>query len=150
MIVKANQPQRAVTFAEQIGLLRRAMRRALVRRLSLESDRPLQQLLALRSIARKEVHTQAELSVRLLIDAPAASRLVGQLEADGLLKRVKGRDRREVRLKVTAAASGEIKAIQVGLSWLDAQLLGLLGAAGFKATMRSMVKMQAGLATFGV
>ncbi len=126
------------------------MRRALVRRLSLESDRPLQQLLALRSIARKEVHTQAELSVRLLIDAPAASRLVGQLEADGLLKRVKGRDRREVRLKVTAAAAEEIKAIQIGLSWLDAQLLGLLGAAGFKATMRAMAKMQAGLATFGV
>lgn len=131
-------------------MLRRAMRRALVRRLSLESDRPLHQLLALRSIARKEVQNQAELSTRLLIDAPAASRLVGQLEADGLLKRVKGRDRREVRLKVTAAAAEEIKAIQIGLSWLDGQLLGLLGAAGFKATMRSMAKMQAGLATFGV
>ncbi len=126
-------------------MLRRAMRRVLIKRLARESDRSMQQLLALRSIALKQVETQAALASRLVIDAPAANRLVAQLEKDGLVQRVRGRDRREVRLKVTAAAAPEIRAIRVGLEWLDAEMLAQLGGPAFRAMMESLGTLQVGL-----
>ena len=97
-----------MNFTEQVGALRRTLRRAIIRRVALGSDRPLPQLQALRLVAKEEVQTQAELAERLLIDAPAASRLVMRLEEDGLLKRMPGSDRRCVCLKVTPAAKAEI------------------------------------------
>jgi MarR family transcriptional regulator, transcriptional regulator for hemolysin len=146
--VKAKQP--GISFAEQVGCLRRSMRRALIKQLALRSDRPINQLLALRSIAMREVETQAELAVRLLIDPPAASRLVAQLERDGLLERLEGRNRREVRLKVTAAAAAEIRTIRAGVQWLDAEVLKLVGPAAFKATMKSMAAMQRGFEALSI
>lgn len=126
-------------------MLRRAMRPVLIKRIAQESDRSLQQLLALRSIALKQVETQAALASRLVIDAPAANRLVARLEQDGLVQRVRGKDRREVRLKVTAAAAPEIRAVRIGLEWLDNEMLALLGAAAFRTMMKSMGTLQVGL-----
>lgn len=137
--MKANE-----TFAEHIGLLRRSLRRALVRRLALETERPLNQLLALRSIAVGETCTQVELSARLVIDPPAASRLVTKLERDGLIRRRRGRDRREVALEVTPAARRELKSIRVGLRWLDDEMKRILGASAFRAMMQSMDRVRHG------
>lgn len=140
-----NANESGPSFSEHIGALRRTLRRALVRRLALETDRPLNQLLALRSIAVNEVETQADLSARLTIDPPAASRLVTRLERDGLLRRVEGRDRREVGLKLTRAAAKDLRAIRVGLAWLDGQMREVLGPAAFREMTRSMVRLQRGL-----
>src|SRR5687767_1208058 len=98
---------RALTFAEELGALRRTFHRALVRKLAREVSRPFLQLQALRLIALEEVHTQAELAERLLIDAPAASRLVSKLAAEKLIKRCTGSDRRCVALELTARARSE-------------------------------------------
>ena len=65
-----------MTYGEQVGSLRRTLHRAIVLHVAERSDRPIPQLMALRVIASSEVQTQAELAERLLIDAPAASRMV--------------------------------------------------------------------------
>ena len=71
--------------------------------------------------------------------------LVTRLERDGLLRRVEGRDRREVGLKLTPAAAKDLRAIRVGLAWLDGQMREVLGPAAFRAMTRSMVRHQRGL-----
>jgi DNA-binding MarR family transcriptional regulator len=111
-----------MTYGEQVGSLRRTLHRALVRHLAERTRRPLPQLLALRTISRREVETQVELAERLLIDAPAASRLVALLEKQKLLKRNVGEDRRCVCLEVLPAAKPEIKVIDEGLAWLESQV----------------------------
>ena len=134
-----------MTWGEQIGALRRTLHRALVRHVAERSDRPVTQLLALRAISKKQVATQAELAERLLIDAPAASRLVTLLEREGLLERTAGADRRCVCLRVTSAARKEIAVIDEGLSWLDREIGRQLSAEEFASSKALLARLQTGL-----
>ncbi len=133
-----------MTFAEQVGDLRRTLHRALKRRLAGETPRPLNQLLALRSIAEFEVQLQAELSDRLLMDAASVSRLVDLLEREGLLRRCEGADRRSVRLEVTAAAQKDVERVRAALQWLDAQVRSLLSASELSMAKKLLEKVQRG------
>lgn len=117
-----------------------------MRRVALRSDRPVTQLLALRSICLNEVKTQSELAERLLIDAPAASRMLARLEGEGLIKRTEGSDRRCVRLQVTAAARREITAIDEGLRWLDREVRRHLSRKEVDASKVLLRRLQQGMA----
>ncbi len=64
---------------------------------------------------------------------------------DGLLKRTAGRDRREVGLVVTAKAQPELKAIRLGVAWLNGELEKLIGRAAAQKLSRSMERLQRGL-----
>src|SRR3954470_22278038 len=97
-----------MTLAEQVASVRRTIHRLLTRRLSRRTDRPFMQMLALKSIDRGEVKSQAALAERLLAGAAAVSRLVERLVEDGLLERSAGEDRRCVRLGVTKAGRKEV------------------------------------------
>jgi DNA-binding MarR family transcriptional regulator len=134
-----------MTYAEQVGSLRRALHRALVRYLAERTERPVMQLLALRVVSRAEVQTQAQLAERLLVDAPAASRLVATLEEEGLVKRTTGEDRRCVCLSVTAAAKKEVAIIDEALRWLDGQVRENVSAKEYESSMAVLAKIQAGL-----
>jgi MarR family transcriptional regulator, transcriptional regulator for hemolysin len=134
-----------MTLPEQVGALKRAVHRAVMKKLAGETKRPLLQLSALYTIARGEVETQNDLAQRLLIDAPAASRLVDRLEQDGLLRRAPGSDRRSVRLRVTPAARPHIATLEAALSWLDSEVKRHLSAQEINAAMRAMQKLQKGL-----
>jgi DNA-binding MarR family transcriptional regulator len=136
---------RALTFTEQVGALRRTLRRALIQRVASKSERPLNHLQALRLISRTEVQTQAELAQRLLIDAPAASRLVESLEREGLLKRTPGSDRRCVCLKATASAKAEIAVIDDAMDWLDAKVKAALTGKELSAAAKVLAKLQLSL-----
>lgn len=116
-------------MAEQVGALRRTLNRMLSRHLALKTKRPMTHLLALYSVSRGEVSTQAELADRLLVDAPAVSRIVAKLSRDGLLEQRQGKDRRSVALRVTGKASRELAHFQQSLDWLNGQIRGLLTAA---------------------
>jgi DNA-binding MarR family transcriptional regulator len=118
-----------MTVAEQIGALRRTLNRLLSQRVGQKTSRPVAQLLALRSVARGEVTTQAQLAERLLIDAPAASRMVARLAEEGLIEQCEGKDRRCVMLKVTAKAAKEIATVDDGMDFVNAEIRGLLSAA---------------------
>ena len=134
-----------MTLPEQVGALKRAVHRALMRKLASETKRPLVQLSALFLIARGEVKTQTELAARLLIDAPAASRLVDRLETDGLLRRAPGNDRRSVHLRVTPASRPHIDTLETALNWLDGEVKRHLSKQEIDAAMRAMSKLQKGL-----
>jgi MarR family transcriptional regulator, transcriptional regulator for hemolysin len=134
-----------MTLPQQVGALKRAVHRALMRKLASETKRPLLHLSALYVIARGEVKTQTDLASRLLIDAPAASRLVDRLETDGLLRRAPGNDRRSVHLRITPAARPHIETLEVALKWLDAEVKRHLSAQEINAAMRAMEKLQKGL-----
>lgn len=134
-----------MTYAEQVGSLRRALHRALVRYLAERTERPVMQLLALRSISRTEVQTQAQLAERLLIDAPAASRMVATLEEEKLVKRTTGEDRRCVCLSVTAAAKKDIEVIDEALRWLDGQVREHVSAKDYEASMAVLARVQKAL-----
>lgn len=136
-----------MTFGEQIGSLRRTLHRAIVLRVAERSQRPITQLMALRVIASSEVQTQAELAERLLIDAPAASRLLAGLEKEGLVKRTVGEDRRCVRLQVTAAAKKEIAIIEEGLRWLDREVRAHLTPKEFATSKLLIEKLQAAMSS---
>src|SRR5688572_21512976 len=97
-----------MTLIERLGLLHRTAERLLRRRIAARSDRPFQQFRALRVMRREKIQTQAALAERLLVDAPAASRLVDRLVADGLVRRRVGEDRRCVCLELTPAAAREL------------------------------------------
>jgi MarR family transcriptional regulator for hemolysin len=134
-----------MTYGEQVGSLRRTLHRALVSRVSERTRRPVQQLLALRAISRGEVETQVELAERLLIDAPAASRMVAQLEKEKLLTRNAGEDRRCVCLAVLPAAKKEIAIIDEGLEWLDDQVRRHLTKKEFEASKALLARLQGGM-----
>ncbi len=136
-----------MTFGEQIGSLRRTLHRAIVLRVAERSQRPITQLMALRVIASSEVQTQAELAERLLIDAPAASRLLAGLEKEGLVKRTVGEDRRCVRLQVTAAAKKEIAIIEEALRWLDREVRAHLTPKEFATSKLLFEKLQAAMSS---
>jgi DNA-binding MarR family transcriptional regulator len=134
-----------MTLAEQVGALRRTLHLKMTRRLTARSKRSLQELVALRAVTRGEVRRQAELAARLLIDAPAASRLVDRLERDGLLRRQSGSDRRSVNLQVTAAGKRQVEPLEVEIKWLNAELARHLAPAEIQTLTRLLAKLQAGL-----
>jgi MarR family transcriptional regulator for hemolysin len=129
-------------FSEHVGALRRTFRRAICQRVALKSKRSLNHLQALRLVSQAQVSTQAELAQRLLIDAPAASRLVMQLERDGLMKRLPGPDRRCVCLKTTAAAKVEIAVIEEAMQWLDTRIRAELSEKVLKATGQVLARLR--------
>jgi DNA-binding MarR family transcriptional regulator len=111
-----------MTLAEHVAALRRTLYRRLTRELSRQTSRPFLQLNALRAVLREGITTQAELADRLLVDAPAVSRLVARLEQDGLLRKGAGKDRRSVRLNVTARGRRELAFLERALSSLEADI----------------------------
>ncbi len=112
-----------IPLGEQIADVYRRMHRLLVKRLAQETHRPWTQLKALRMLADgDDIHTQAALADRLLMDAPSVSRLVTRLEEDGLLTRCEGPDRRCVHLEVTAAAGPELESTERSIRWLEGAL----------------------------
>ncbi|WP_375765258.1 MarR family transcriptional regulator [Archangium gephyra] len=134
-----------MTLAEQVGALRRTLYRLLTRRLSGKTRRPFTQLLAVKFIAMRDVRTQAELAERLLVDAPAVSRMVDRLEEEGLVKRCAGEDRRCVRLQVTEASLPELKLLEDASQWLDDEASQYLTASELAELKRLLEKLQAGL-----
>jgi MarR family transcriptional regulator, transcriptional regulator for hemolysin len=130
---------------EQVAAVRRGLLRLITRRLSGRTRRPLQQLLALKFIAVKGVRTQAELAERMVVDAPAVSRLVDRLEEDGLVKRCAGEDRRCVRLEVTEASWKEVSALEEAVRLVDEEVSVHLTKAEMRELKRLLEKVQNGL-----
>jgi DNA-binding MarR family transcriptional regulator len=131
-----------MTLAEQVASLRRTLHRRLNRELLRSTERPFLQLNALRVITREKLTTQAELAERLVVDAPAISRAVAKLEADGLLQRLAGADRRSVRLKVTPAGKKALAALETSLVALEDQVVSALSASEYRQLMAGMRKLQ--------
>lgn len=134
-----------MTLAEQVGALRRTLYRLLTRRLSGKTRRPLTQLLAVKFVAAGGVRTQAELAERLLVDAPAVSRLVDRLEEEGLMKRCAGEDRRCVKLQATDAGQAELGALEEAAQSLDEDASRCLTDAEMVELKRLLEKLQVGL-----
>lgn len=133
-----------MTVAEQLGSLRRSLRRLLSERLGEQTGRPFMQLLALKAVA-EGVRTQAALAERLLVDPPAVSRLVDRLEEDGLVSRRAGENRRCVRLELSDKGSGELELLRSALQWADGELHKYLQAAEVTELKRLLEKLQNGL-----
>jgi DNA-binding MarR family transcriptional regulator len=145
IVVNDNQPLYPMTLPDQLAAIRRTMHRLLTRRLSVRTRRPFQQLLALRAIATGEVHTQAALAERLLVDAPAVSRLVDRLEGEGLVKRATGEDRRCVRLEVTEACKTDLEVTRQEIEAMEADFGRFLSADELRELSRMLEKLQAGM-----
>jgi DNA-binding MarR family transcriptional regulator len=144
-IVNGNHPLSEMTLPEQVALVRRTLHRLITRRLSGRTRRPFQQLLALKAIAAEGVHTQAALAERLLVDAPAVSRLVDRLEEEGLVKRCAGADRRCVRLEVTEASQPELAVLSQEMQGMETEVSRHLGPEEMRELRRLLEKLQAGL-----
>jgi MarR family transcriptional regulator for hemolysin len=138
-----------MTLAEQVASVRRTIHRLIRRRLSRRTDRPFMQMLALKSIDRGEVKSQAALAERLLVDAPAVSRLVDRLVEDGLLERSPGEDRRCVRLAVTKAGRKEVAALHAEMDRLESEVRKHLTAQEVKTLQQLLQKVHAGLLQTG-
>lgn len=95
---------------------------------------------------RLNVRKRPQLAERLLIDAPAASRLVATLEKQKLLKRNVGEDRRCVCLEVLPAAKKEIAIIDEGLAWLDEEVRHHLTKKEFEESKALLARLQRGIA----
>ncbi|MFY2559402.1 MarR family winged helix-turn-helix transcriptional regulator [Corallococcus terminator] len=134
-----------MTFAEHLASLRRSVRRHLTERLGARTNRPFNQLLALKAIS-EDVRKQSALAERLMVDAPAASRLVDRLEEDGLVLRRAGEDRRCFRLELTAAGEHELAHLLDALRELDGELEEYLPEPELSELKRLMEKLQVGLA----
>jgi DNA-binding MarR family transcriptional regulator len=106
-------------------------------------------MLALKAISRGEAGSQTALAERLMVDAPAVSRLVDRLVEDGLLKRCAGDDRRCVRLEVTAAGHKEVAALLAELKWLEDEARKHLTAQEARTLGQLLEKLQAGLIKSG-
>lgn len=107
------------------------------------------QMLALKAIDRGEVKSQAALAERLLVDAPAVSRLVDRLVEDGLLERSAGEDRRCVRLEVTKAGRKEVAIYHAELERLESEVRKHLTAQEVKTLQQLLEKVQAGMLQTG-
>ena len=83
------------------------------------SPRPYNQLRLLQLIKEGEIHSQTALAERLFLDPPSVSRAVDKLEADGLLRRLQGDDRRCVKLEATTTADVELAHFDDALGRLD-------------------------------
>ncbi len=144
-VVKVNESSTPgkVTLVEQVASTRRALMRRLSRQLASLNERPIQQLRVLNAIGRGEVQSQSKLADRLLIDPPAVSRILDRLEADGLLTRCAGADRRCVRLELTAAGQKEHRRFRQSLDAIDAELEEHLSAAEIE-TLKALLAAGAG------
>jgi MarR family transcriptional regulator for hemolysin len=138
-----------MTLAEQVASLRRAMHRLLTRQLSRRTERPFTQMLALKAIDRGEVRSQAALAERLMVDAPAVSRLVDRLVEDGLMKRSAGEDRRCVRLEVTDAGRKEVAVYHAELERLESDIRKHLTVQEMKTLRQLLEKVHAGVLQTG-
>jgi MarR family transcriptional regulator, transcriptional regulator for hemolysin len=138
-----------MTLAEQVASVRRTIHRLLTRRLSRKTERPFMQMVALKAIDRGEVMSQAALAERLLVDAPAVSRLVDRLVEDGLLERCAGEDRRCVRLEVTRAGQKEVAVYHAELERLESEVRKHLTAQEVKTLHQILEKVQAAILQTG-
>ena len=138
-----------MTLVEQVVSLRRTLNRLITRRVSEETERSFLQLRVLRAVERGEASTQAALGDLLVIDAPTVSRLVGKLEADGLVVRRPGKDRRCVCLEVTAAAAPELEALARSIDWLDGEVRRHLTDEEAHQAAELLGRLQAGLTEGG-
>ena len=134
-----------MALGEQVASLRRTIHRLLWRRLAGSTSVPILQLQVLAAVGHEEIRSQAEVADRLLVDAPAVSRAVDRLEADGLVRRVPGQDRRCVGLELTAAAERELAPLEEALAWLDGEALRHLTPREFEELQRLLHKVQSGL-----
>lgn len=134
-----------MTLAEQVASTRRAVVRLLTLKVGEQTDRPLMQLLVLKYVGMLGIHSQALIAERLLIDAPAVSRLVDRLEEDGLLERHAGENRRCVRLHMTDAGRTELQALVAAAEWVDTEAKSHLSSEEFTELLRLLDKLQAGL-----
>lgn len=134
-----------MTLAEQVASTRRAVVRLLTQKVAEQTDRPLMQLLVLKNIGIHGIHSQAVIAERLLIDAPAVSRLVDRLEEDGLVERRAGENRRCVRLEITDAGRQEIRALERAAEWVDVQARAFLSPPEVVELSRLLEKLQTGL-----
>jgi MarR family transcriptional regulator, transcriptional regulator for hemolysin len=96
----------------------------------------------LRAIHQGEVETQSALAERLLIDPPAASRMIARLERDGLLRRSECDDRRRSLLHVTANGRKALRALDEAVAWNDARIRQALSAAEHDQLLVLMAKLQ--------
>ena len=135
-------------LAEELGIFFRTGQRLFRRRSVLASDRPYQQLLALRVIARENVRTQAALAELLVIDAPATCRLVQRLEEDGLVIRSPGEDRRCIRLDVTPKAARELEATDRAVDWIEEKVNRLLSPEEARTFLELVTRLHRGLSAF--
>ncbi|WP_242588495.1 MarR family winged helix-turn-helix transcriptional regulator [Corallococcus macrosporus] len=106
------------------------------------------QLLVLKNIGLHGIHSQSAIAERLLIDAPAVSRLVDRLEEDGLVERRAGENRRCVRLEITDAGRQELQALERAAEWLDVQAREYLSPPEVEVLSRLLDKLQTGLCQF--
>lgn len=135
-----------MNFVDEIGVLFHGTVRRISREATERTGRALNQLRALRAIEAGGIHTQCELAERLRIDAAATSRLVDRLEEEGLLQRLKGNDRRSIRLEVTRKAEPEIAAIKATTERMDAELRSYLTAGEVLAFERILARLNGALA----
>ncbi|MFP2931355.1 MarR family winged helix-turn-helix transcriptional regulator [Pyxidicoccus sp. 3LG] len=133
-----------MTLAEQLGSLRRTLRRLLTERLGEQTGRPFMQLLALKVIAGG-ARNQVSLADGLSVDPPAASRLVDRLEEDGMVNRLAGENRRCVRLELTEKGHAELALMRSALQWMDGELTRYLSDSEVVELKRLVEKLQAGL-----
>jgi DNA-binding MarR family transcriptional regulator len=138
-----------MTLAEQVASVKRTVHRLLTRRLSQRTERPFMQMVALKVIHGGEVKSQAALAERLMVDAPAVSRLVDRLVEDGLLERSAGEDRRCVRLEVTKAGQKEVAVFHSELERLESEVRKHLTAQEVKTLQQLLEKLQAGMLQTG-
>jgi DNA-binding MarR family transcriptional regulator len=117
----------------------------MTQQVAVETERPYQQLRALRAIAREQIDTQNALAERLCIDAPATSRLVASLEKEKLLQRLPGEDKRCVRLEVTRRANREIDTMTETLEWMDREMRRHLTEREVKTLARILEKLNEAL-----
>jgi MarR family transcriptional regulator for hemolysin len=133
-----------MTLPEQLGSLRRTLRRLLTERLGEQTGRPFMQLLALKVIAQG-ARSQAALADGLSVDAPAVSRLVDRLEEDGLVSRRAGENRRCVKLELSEKGLAEMALLRSALEWADGELTKYLHEAEVTELKRLLQKLQDGL-----
>jgi MarR family transcriptional regulator for hemolysin len=134
-----------MTIMVQVASMRRLLIRRLIPRLGERTSRPLMQLVALKYIAVEGVRSQAVLAERMMVDAPAVSRMVDRLEEDGLVKRCAGEDRRCVRLESTPTGLHELELLEAAEQSLDEEVQQHLSASEMRELNRLLEKLQAGL-----
>lgn len=131
-----------MTLVEQIVGIRRNFHRLLTRRLG---ERSFQAIRLLRHVTIGRAKTQAELADRMVMDAAAVCRLVDRLEAEGLVVRCKGDDRRSIRLEATEAASPHVAQLDKQLALLHEQACSLLTPEEVETLQRLLEKVQTAL-----
>ena len=111
-----------MAIGEQVRFLRRTIHRRLTERLAERSKVPVSRLWILGALHRQAIGSQAELADLLYVDAPTLSRSLDKLQAEGLLTREPGVDRRKFALVLTPAGLAEAKTVDQALNWIDTRI----------------------------